>query len=95
MAEALGGGSVLLLRNHGVLVAERDVRWAVLASVLLERSLFLQTIASSLGALRPIPTALLPDSRGQVPVGFRRRVLGRLGRALRRRGRDFGMPGER
>ena len=45
----------LLLRNHGVLVAERDVRWAVLASVLLERAVRLQMIAGSLGAAAPDP----------------------------------------
>ncbi len=38
VAQALGDGRVLLLRNHGVLIAERDVQWAVLASVLLERA---------------------------------------------------------
>ena len=48
-------GRALLLRNHGVLVAERDVQWAVLASVLLERAVRLQTIAASLGPLHPIP----------------------------------------
>ena len=31
VAEALGDATGLLLRNHGVLIAERDVRWAVLA----------------------------------------------------------------
>lgn len=96
VAEALGGGSVLLLRNHGVLVAERDVRWAVLASVLLERSLFLQTIASSLGALRPIPTALLPGIHAvKYQSDFAGEYWDAWVRALRRRGRDFGMPGER
>ena len=80
VAEALGDGTALLLRNHGVLVAERDVRWAVLASVLLERAVQLQAIASSLGPLHPIPQELLAgDPRGEVPGRLRRRVLGRLG----------------
>ena len=70
----------LLLRNHGVLVAERDVRWAVLASALLERAVHMQALATSLGPLHPIPEALLDgDPRDQVPGRLRRRVLGRLG----------------
>jgi len=54
VAEALGELRVVFLRNHGVLVADRDVRWAVLSAVTLERALRLQSIASTLGALRPI-----------------------------------------
>ncbi len=59
VAEALGSGTALLLRNHGVLVAERDVQWAVLASALLERATQLQAIATSIGPLHPIPDRLL------------------------------------
>jgi L-fuculose-phosphate aldolase len=54
VAEALGDRRVVVLRNHGVLVADRDVRWAVLSAVTLERAVRLQAIASSLGPLRPI-----------------------------------------
>lgn len=55
VAEALGDYSVVLLRNHGVLVAEKSVPWTVLAAVTLERAIMMQSIASSLGSLRPIP----------------------------------------
>ena len=54
----------MLLRNHGVLVVGKDVPWAVLAAVTLERAARLQSIASTLGELRPITgTALelLPE----------------------------------
>ena len=34
---ALGGHRALLLRNHGALIAGRDLRWAVLTAVTLER----------------------------------------------------------
>lgn len=61
VAEALGDRSALLLRNHGVLVAERSIPWTVLTGVLLERSLQLQSIASTFGSLRPIPESLLSD----------------------------------
>ena len=72
-------GTALLLRNHGVLVAERDVRWAVLASALLERAMQMQLIATSLGPLHPIPEPLLEGIHAvQVPGRLRRRVLGRV-----------------
>lgn len=55
VARALGRRRVVLMRNHGVLVVGKDVAWAVLAAVTLERAIRLQTIASSLGPLSPIP----------------------------------------
>jgi L-fuculose-phosphate aldolase len=54
VARALGRHRVVLLRNHGVLVVGKDVRWAVLAAVTLERAIRLQSIAAALGPLRPI-----------------------------------------
>jgi L-fuculose-phosphate aldolase len=93
VAEALGQGSVLLLRNHGVLVAERDVHWAVLASALLERAVRLQAIASSMGPLHPIPDDLL---HGIHAVKYQPDFAGEYWdawvRALRRAGQAFGMP---
>jgi L-fuculose-phosphate aldolase len=95
VAKALGDGTVLLLRNHGVLVAERDVRWAVLASVLLERSAFLQAIASSLGPLHPIPRRLLPAIHEvKYQADFAGEYWDAWVRELGRSGRAFGMPGE-
>jgi L-fuculose-phosphate aldolase len=55
VAEALGGRRAVLLRNHGVVVADKDVPWAVLSAVTLERAIRLQSIASTLGELRPMP----------------------------------------
>ena len=49
VAAALGTRRAVLLRNHGVLVAGKDVPWAVLAAVTLERAARLQSIASTLG----------------------------------------------
>jgi L-fuculose-phosphate aldolase len=57
VARALGTRRVVLMRNHGVLVVGKDVAWAVLAAVTLERAILLQTIASSLGTLQPITRA--------------------------------------
>jgi ribulose-5-phosphate 4-epimerase/fuculose-1-phosphate aldolase len=54
VAHALGMRRVVLMRNHGVLVVGKDVGWAVLAAVTLERAIRIQAIASGLGPLRPI-----------------------------------------
>jgi L-fuculose-phosphate aldolase len=54
VAEALGSRRAALLRNHGVVIAGEDVRWAVLAAVTLERAIRFQTIAATLGQPRPI-----------------------------------------
>jgi L-fuculose-phosphate aldolase len=58
VAAALGSRRALLMQNHGVLVVGADVKWAVLAAVTLERAAQLQSIASTLGELRPIATQL-------------------------------------
>lgn len=95
VAEALGSGTALLLRNHGVLVAERDVRWAVLASVLLERAIQLQAIATSVGPLHPIPPRLLEGIHtNKYQADFAGEYWDAWIRGLRRSGRAFGMPGE-
>lgn len=95
VAGALGEASALLLRNHGVLVAERDVQWAVLSAVLLEKSAQLQSVASTLGNFRPIPDdliAALHDRKYQ--AGFATEYWDAWVRELRRSGGAFGMPGE-
>lgn len=57
VAQALGGRRVALLRNHGVVIAGEDIRWALLTAVTLERAIRFQAIAASLGRSRPIPAA--------------------------------------
>jgi L-fuculose-phosphate aldolase len=54
VAEALGDLRALVLRNHGVLVVGKSVPWAVLTALTLERAIRLQSIAQTLGTLRPI-----------------------------------------
>ena len=54
VAEALGDLRALVLRNHGVLVVGKSVPWAVLTALTLERAIRLQSIAGTLGTLRPI-----------------------------------------
>jgi L-fuculose-phosphate aldolase len=96
VAAALGQRSALLLRNHGVLVAERDVAWATLASVLLERSLQLQAIATAFGSLRPIsPEWVERIHPRKYQDGFPEEYWDAWVRELRRDGLAFGMPAER
>jgi len=93
VAQALGGGTALFMRNHGVLVAERDVQWAVLASVLLERAVHMQLLAGSLGPLHPIPADLLPGIHAvKYQADFPGEYWDAWVRELRRSGRAFGMP---
>jgi L-fuculose-phosphate aldolase len=95
VAEALGGNSALLLRNHGVLLAERSVEWATLAGVLLERSLHIQSIAQTFGPLRPISPELVREIHPRkYQDGFSTEYWDAWVRELRRDGRAFGMPAE-
>ena len=92
VAEALGERPVVLLRNHGVLVAERDLPWMVLAAVTLERAVMLQSIATRLGAPRPIDATLIDDlhrrkyNDGLVDEYWRHRLRLRPARPGRRHG---------
>jgi L-fuculose-phosphate aldolase len=65
VAAALGTRRAALLRNHGVVIAGEDVRWAVLTALTLERAVKFQILTASLGAQRPISQAsaerLLPQ----------------------------------
>lgn len=93
VADALGDASALLLRNHGVLVAERDAAWAVMTAVLLEKSAQLQSVAATFGNFRPIPddlVAALHDRKYQ--PGFPTEYWDAWVRELRRSGGAFGMP---
>jgi L-fuculose-phosphate aldolase len=96
VAEALGQNSTVLLRNHGVLVAGSSIAWATVTGVLLERSVQIQAIASSLGPLRPIRREWLEQiHERKYQDGFELEYWEAWIRALRRKGRAFGMPEER
>lgn len=68
VAGALGNRRAVLLENHGVLVVGKDVPWAVLTAATLERAARLQSIAATLGQLRPIAAKL---ARELEPVKYR------------------------
>jgi len=68
VAAALGPRRALLMENHGVLAVGKDVPWAVLTAVTLERAARLQSIAATLGDLRPIGREL---AARLLPVKYR------------------------
>jgi L-fuculose-phosphate aldolase len=95
LAAALGSRRALILRNHGVVVADKDVRWVVLSAITLERAIRLQAIASALGELRPIPKEIAESMFGDK---YQERFLDEYWaawiRRARRAGADDGMPPE-
>ena len=82
VADALGNRRALLLANHGVLVVGKDVPWAVLTAATLERAARLQSIAATLGELRPIPAEL---ARELQPVKYRNEFVAEYWEAWQRR----------
>jgi len=60
VASALAEHRGVLLRNHGVLVVGRDIRWAVLAAVTLDRAAHVQLLAGA-APLAAIPERQLDD----------------------------------
>jgi ribulose-5-phosphate 4-epimerase/fuculose-1-phosphate aldolase len=93
VAEALGPRRAVLLANHGVVVADKDVRWAVLSAITLERAIRLQAMASTLGELRPIPQELAERMfAGKYQELFLDEYWTAWVRRARRVGADEGMP---
>ena len=72
VAEALGPRRAALMRNHGVVIAGEDVRWAVLTALALERAIRFQAIAGRLGDLRPMSEV---DARRLLPLKYREAFL--------------------
>jgi len=95
VARALGGRRAVLLRNHGVLVVGQDVPWAVITALTLERAIQIQSIAATLGPLRPISQAMAEQLH---PTKYRDRFIEKyweyLKRQVRWEGLDGGMPVE-
>jgi len=91
VAAALGSRRAVLMQNHGVLVVGKDVPWAVLTTVTLERAARLQSIASTLGELQPIAPELALEL---LPVKYRDEFVQEYWAAWQRQvRRDSGDPG--
>jgi ribulose-5-phosphate 4-epimerase/fuculose-1-phosphate aldolase len=81
------------MQNHGVLVVGKDLPWAVLTAVTLERAARLQSIASTLGELQPVSKELAAQL---LPVKYRDEFVDEYWAAwLRKVGRDGGAGGRR
>lgn len=92
VAAALGEHPVVLLRNHGVLIAERDLPWVVLAAVTLERAVMMQSIVGTLGAARPIDDREVDElHHSKYNGGLVAEYWQAWIRDMRRRGLDRGM----
>jgi ribulose-5-phosphate 4-epimerase/fuculose-1-phosphate aldolase len=70
------------MHNHGVVVVGKDVPWAVLTAATLERAAQLQSLASTLGELRPISSEL---ARQLLPVKYRDEFVDEYWAAWQRR----------
>ena len=93
VAAALGPRRAVLMENHGVLAVGKDVPWAVLTAITLERAAKLQSIASTLGDLRPIADDV---ARQLLPVKYRDEFVEEYWAAWQRRvARDDGGLGGR
>jgi L-fuculose-phosphate aldolase len=82
VAVALGARRAVLLQNHGVVVVGKDVPWAVLTAVTLERAARLQSLASTLGELRPLSQQL---ARELLPAKYRDEFVDEYWAAWQRR----------
>lgn len=93
VARALGDKRVVLMHGHGVLVTGKTVPWAVYTALTLERVVRIQSIARSLGELRPMPPAM---AERVYPDKYRDEFLATywdyLIRQVKRAGLDDGMP---
>ncbi|MCH7670320.1 MAG: class II aldolase/adducin family protein [Acidobacteria bacterium] len=72
VADALGGRRAALLKNHGVVVAGEDIRWAVMAAITLERAIHLQILARRLGSLDPLSQE---DAESVFPAKYQDKLL--------------------
>jgi L-fuculose-phosphate aldolase len=95
VAAALGSHRAVLLRNHGVLVVGKDVPWAVITALTLERAVQIQSIAESLGPLQPFTqetaTQLYPAKyKDKFIMSYWHYLI----RQLRDQGLGTGMPAE-
>jgi L-fuculose-phosphate aldolase len=88
VAVALAYKPVVIMRGHGVLIAERSVPWAVYTALTLERVIRLQTIATSLGNLQPMS----PEMAATVyPDKYRNEFVDTYWRYLIRQVRRFSL----
>ena len=67
IAHALSGHKAIFLRNHGILVAGKNVEWTLITALTLNRAVQEQIMAESLGPLRTIPEE---TARSMLPTKY-------------------------
>lgn len=72
LVDALGNGHVLLLKNHGTIIAQKDVRWAVLTAIVLERAIEMYLSARALGPHDAISSEL---AQSMCPTKYNDRLI--------------------
>jgi L-fuculose-phosphate aldolase len=93
VSQALGSRRAVMLRNHGVVVVGKDIPWATITTLTLERAARIQAIAASLGSPQPMTLAMAeslhPD---KYPDDYMDNYWHYLIREVRRQHLDQGMP---
>lgn len=87
VADALADGSAVILRNHGIVVADATIEGAVFLAVSLERSVRLQHAAAVLGEVRdiaPDEVAELRRQLGPVQAARARGIFEHLSRSIQK-----------
>ena len=93
VSRALSSRRAVLLQNHGVVAVGKDIPWATISALTLERAATIQAIAASLGSLQPMSPEMAerlhPD---KYPDDYMSNYWQYLIRELRRQRLDRGMP---
>ena len=93
VSRVLGSRRAVLLRNHGIVVVGKDIPWAAISALTLERAAYIQAIAVSFGSLRPMTFEMAESLHpNKYPDDYMGNYWQYLIRELRRQRLDHGMP---
>lgn len=93
VSRAIGSRRAVLLQNHGVVVVGKDIPWATISALTLERAAYIQAIAASLGSLQPMSPEMAERLHpNKYPDDYMGNYWQYLIRELRRQRLDRGMP---
>lgn len=93
VSRVLGSQRAVMLRNHGVVVVGKDIPWATISALTLERAAYIQAIAGCYGGLRPMTLEMAERLHpNKYPDDYLANYWQYLIRELRRQRLDPGMP---
>ena len=64
MLEAMGQGKAIIVKHHGVFVAAKNIREAIVRALELEQSMIVQLTAQAAGTLNTMPEGEIEDAKG-------------------------------